>query len=208
MKLIRTLVSTSLVFMRRETRVAFWLATALCLFSGSASSQMTEALTATTQKWTAGWDNFSEPLDFTHSNVTRSVNSTTRKLTVTFKLVKATPSKLYQVGVHIFCSTFPATFGQFPTEVGGGACRAITRQGVTETVVAVEFGVVTTDIHGNGSFTVVVGPIASGSYDLEFDARNGAGCNLTGGAGNGSDCNVDFQSPGPTFGMATTITIP
>jgi hypothetical protein len=79
---------------------------------------------------------------------------------------------------------------------------------VTETVVAVEFGVVTTDIHGNGSFTVVVGPIASGSYDLEFDARNGAGCNLTGGAGNGSDCNVDLQSPGPTFGMATTITIP
>src|SRR6266513_2783792 len=31
------------------------------------------------------------------------------------------------------------------------------------TDTAVEFGVVTTDIHGNGRFTVVVGPIASGT---------------------------------------------
>lgn len=100
------------------------------------------------------------------------------------------------------------TLGQFPTDVGGGACHAITRRGVTETIVSVEFGAVTTDIHGNGSFTVVVGPIASGSNNLEFDARDGAGCNLTGGAGNGSDCNVDFQSPGPIFRTETTITIP
>jgi hypothetical protein len=208
MKFMRGLSSTTLGFMPGETKMAFLFAAALCLFAGSASSQTTEALTTTTQKWTAGWDNFSEPLDFTHSNVAWSVNSTAHKLTVTFRLVRAAHSKLYQVGVHIFCNTFPATFGQFPTDVGGGACRAITRQGVTETVVAVEFGVVTTDIHGTGSFTVVVGPIASGTYNLEFDARNGAGCNLTGGAGNGSDCSVDFQSPGPTFGTATTITIP
>ena len=200
------LVFTALGLVRGETKIAF-LAAALFL-STSASGQMTEPLTATTQKWTTGWDNFTVPLNFTHSNITWSVNSTTRKLTVTFKLVAGTPSKLYQVGVHIFCSTFPATFGQFPTDVGGGACRAITRQGVTETVVAVEFGVVTTDILGNGFFTVVVGPIASGSYRLEFDTRDGAGCNLKGGAGNGSDCSVDFQSPGPTFGIATTITIP
>jgi hypothetical protein len=57
---------------------------------------------------------------------------------------------------------------------------------------------VTTDIHGNGCFTVVVGPIASGTYDVEFDARDGAGCNLTGGASNGSDCASDFQLPGPS----------
>jgi hypothetical protein len=194
--------------MKGERKVAFWLPVALLLSVGTAAAQMSGAPAAMTRKWTAGWDNFSEPLDFTHSNITWSVNSTTRKLTVTFKLVSATPSKLYQVGVHIFCSTFPATFGQFPTDVRGGACRAITRQGVTETVVAVEFGVVTADIHGNGSFAVVVGPIASGSYRLEFDTRDGAGCNLKGGAGNGSDCSVDFQSPGPTFGTATTITIP
>ena len=102
----------------------------------------------------------------------------------------------------------PATGGLPPVAGGAGACPAITRQGVTETIKAVEFGVVTTDIHGNGSFTVVVGPVASGTYNLEFDARDGAGCNLIGGAGDGSDCNIDFQSPGPTFGTATTITIP
>lgn len=83
----------------------------------------------------------------------------------------------------------------------------MTRQGVTKAVVAIEMGVVTTDIHGNGSFKVVVGPITSDTYDLEFTVRNGAGCNLIGGAGNGSDCAVDFQSPGP-FGTATTIIVP
>src|SRR5437879_9642763 len=51
------------------------------------------------------------------------------------------------------------------------------------TDTAVEFGVVPTDIHGNGRFTVVVGPIASRTYDLEFDAHNGAGFGLTAGGG-------------------------
>jgi hypothetical protein len=111
---------------------------------------------ATIEKWTAGWDNFSEPLDFAHSNITWSVVAATRKLTVTYKLVHATPSKLYQVGVHIFCSKFPKTFGQFPVQTPTpGTCTPITRQGVTKTAIAVEFGVVTTDVHGNGSFTVV-----------------------------------------------------
>ena len=165
--------------------------------------------TATTQKWTAGWDNLSEPLNYKKSKVTWSVNPTTSKLSVTFQLVGATPSKLYQVGLNFFCTTFPTTFGQFPTWTPDGACPSITRQGVTEAVVAVELGVVTTDIIGDGSFTVVVGPIAAGTYDLEFQVRNGAGCNLTGGAGNqDSDCMVDFQSPGPTFGDEVTITIP
>jgi hypothetical protein len=91
---------------------------------------------------------------------------------------------------------------------GGGTCSTITKQGVTKGVAAVELGVVTTDENGNGSFSVVIGPIAAGTFDLEFQARDGAGCNLTGGAGNGSDCADDFQSPGPTFGDATTITVP
>jgi hypothetical protein len=179
----------------------FLAVVALLLSVGSASAQ-------TTQKWTAGWDNFNEPLNYTNSKVKWSVNSTTRKLSVTYTLVGARPSKLYQVNVHIFCDTFPSTFGQFPVAGGGGTCASITKQGVTKSVVAVEFGVVTTDIHGNGSFAVVVGPIAAGTYDLEFTTRDGAGCNLTGGAGNGSDCAVDFQSPGPTFGDTTTITVP
>jgi hypothetical protein len=180
----------------------FLVVLALLLSVGTASA------TATVQKWTAGWDNFGEPLNYTTSKVSWSVNTTTRKLSVTFNLRGATHNKLYQVGVHIFCTTFPTTFGQFPA--GTGTCSSITRQGVTKSVTAVEFGVVTTDIHGNGVFSVVVGPIASGTYHLEFTTRNGAGCGLTGG-GNPTDpniCEADFQSPGPIFGDATTITIP
>jgi hypothetical protein len=178
----------------------FLQAAALALLASSAF--------ATTLKWTAGWDNFGEPLNYKKSKVSYSVDAAKSTLTVTFTLASATPNKLYQVGINFFCTTFPATFGNFPVDGGGGTCGTITRQGVTKAVAAVELGVVTTDEHGNGSFKVVVGPIANGSYVLEFQARNGAGCNLIGGAGNGSDCPDDFQSPGPTFGDTVTITVP
>jgi hypothetical protein len=174
----------------------------LLLSAGAASA------TVTTQKWTAGWDDFSEPLNYTTSHISWSVNATTHKLSVTFLLKGATPSKLYQVGIVPFCTTFPATFGQFPVDGGGGTCTQLTRQGVTRTAATIELGVVTTDIHGNGTFTVVIGPITAGTYHVEFQARNGAGCNLIGGAGNGPDCADDFQSPGPIFGDTTTIVIP
>jgi hypothetical protein len=178
------------------------LVAALILLGGLASAE------TTTQKWTAGWDNLGERLNYTKSNVSWSLNPTTRNLSLTFTLVGATPSKLYQVGITFFCATFPATFGQFPTDSGvPGNCTAITRRGVTESKQAVELGVVTTDINGDGSFTVVVGPITAGTYVLEFMARDGAGCSLSGGAGNGSDCSVDFQSPGP-FRTATKIIVP
>jgi hypothetical protein len=177
----------------------FWL---VALFlSASAAFAAT-----TTQKWTAGWDTFNAPLNYKKSHVSWSVNPKTSKLSVTFTLVGGTPNQFYAVGLNFFCSTFPTTFGQFPTEEGtGGNCASATRQGVTETIAVVTAGVVTTDINGNGSFTVVIGPIAAGTYDLEFYAR--------GGAGSGPICVpacplVDFQSPGPTFGDATTITIP
>jgi len=102
------------------------------------------ASAAVTQKWTLGWDNFSEPLNLTSSSVTWSVSSvaSTSFLTVTFKLVGATPTKLYQVSVNFFCSTFPATFGQFPIDGGGGACQPLTRQGVTKDSAEVELGTV------------------------------------------------------------------
>lgn len=161
---------------------------------------------ATKQKWQAGWDNFSEPINLTSSNITWSL-SAAKKLTVTFTMVGATPNKLYQVGIHIFCDTPPPAFGQFFVTSNGGTCIQLTRQNVTKKVAAVEFGAILTDVHGKGSVKVVVGPIASGRYDFEFTARDGAGCNVIGGAGNGTDCFADFQSPGP-FGTATTITVP
>jgi hypothetical protein len=177
----------------------FLLMGALLLLGSVASA------TSTVLKWTAGWDNFGEPLNYKKSKVTYSVNSAKSTLAVSFSLQGAKPSKLYQVGLNFFCTTFPVAFGNFPTDGGGGTCQSITRQGVTKGVAAVELGVVTTDEHGNGSFKVTIGPIASGTYELEFQTRDGAGCNLKGG---GNDCPDDFQSPGSTFGDATTIAIP
>jgi hypothetical protein len=163
----------------------------------------------TTQKWTAGWDNFGEPLNYTKSKVAWSVNATSKKLTVTYTLVSAIPGKLYQVDLAFFCSTFANTFGQFPVQgLNGNACQTIMRQNVTASAAYAELGVVTTDLNGNGVFAVSIGPIAAGTYKVEFRALDGAGCDLTGGAGgNGSDCDADFQSPGP-FGTTTTIVIP
>jgi hypothetical protein len=159
------------------------------------------AASATVQKWTAGWDNFHEPLSYEKSDLSWSVDSSEHTLTVTYKLVGATPNKLYQAGIHIFCKTFPATFGQFPTDTGDGDCASYTRQGVTKTAANLFVGVVTTDIHGDGSFSVVIGPIEPGSYDVEFWARDGAaGCEGNQGS--------DFQSPGPKWGDGRTITIP
>ncbi len=165
----------------------------------------TDAVEVTTQKWQAGWDNFSEPLNFNSSNVKWSV-SAKRKMTLTFSLVGATPNKLYQVGIHIFCTTSPGAFGQFTTTPPSGDCFALSRQGKSGAVASVEMGVVTTDSHGKGSFKIVVGPITSGSYDVEFTVRDGAGCNLIGGAGSAA-CPLDFQSPGP-FKTTTTVVVP
>ena len=198
-------------FMKKTLLLTF----AALLAVGAASAQTTASAVAPartiTQKWTTGWDTFTEPLDLVHSNVMWSVSST-RKLTVTFNLVGATPNKLYQVAVDFFCTTFPTTLGQFPVQGRNpdGTCSSATRQGHTATVAGIDVGVVTTDLRGNGSFKVVIGPVPSGAYDVAFVVLNGAGCNLTGGAGNNGcydDCTADFQSPGP-FGTTTTIVVP
>jgi len=191
--------------LHRGARRSISLAAASLLVMASMGT--TEAQVFKVHQWTAGWDSFGEPLNFMKSNVAWVVNTKTKTLAVNFLLVAARPSKLYQVGVAIFCTgTIPTTFGQFPTLIGG-ACISSTRQGVTASNSGAELGVVTTDINGNGSFAVFVGPIASGTYNVEFQARDAAGCGLTGGANGLGTCSVDFQSPGP-FGTTTTITIP
>ncbi|MGO4883213.1 MAG: hypothetical protein ACLP59_20695 [Bryobacteraceae bacterium] len=166
-------------------------------FAATASAQ------TTTQHWTPGWGISNERLNYSKSTIVWSVSATDR-LTVTYKLVSAVPNKLYQVGLTIFCTTFPATFGQFPTDTNDGNCIPNFLQGVNATAAAVELGVVLTDDVGTGSVKIVVGPITPGTYTLEFDARDGAGCLVTGG---GDDCLIDFQSPGP-FGTATQIVVP
>jgi len=183
--------------------------------AATASAQTTESTpdTATTQHWKHGWGIPDEQLDIQKSNIVWSVSPATGDLTVTFNLVEAVPTKLYQIGVTFFCTTFPATFGQFPIDpstINNGNCIPVFLQGVNATVTGVELCVVLTDNVGTGSCKVVVGtvanPIAPGTYTLEFEARDGAGCEVTGG-GTNPTCLVDFQSPGP-FGNATTIVIP
>jgi len=171
----------------------------------SAVGSSAEPSQGTRQPWTPGWNSFDEPLNYDLSNVVWSITSH-GSLRVTYNLLGAMPNKVYQVGVHIFCTTFPTTFGQFPayTNAGGMTCESDRAQGVTVTLVAVELGEILTDLAGNGSATVVVHPVPAGTYNLEFDVRNGAGCDLA----NRGPCNVDFQSPGPVFGMGTTITVP
>jgi hypothetical protein len=163
---------------------------------------------ATTTAFTPGWDLFNEPLDFKTSSVTSSLNTATKSLTLSVVLMGATPNKLYQIAPHFFapCATQKATmFGQFPLH----PCITITRQGVTADVSYTEVGVVTTDAFGNGGFAVIIGPIASGTYSVEFLIRNGAGCDLIGGANVGSECIPGvFQSPGPKFGDTVSIHVP
>jgi hypothetical protein len=159
------------------------------------------AADATTQRFMQGWDEFNGQLDYANSGVTWTLNAATRDFRVTTTLVGAKPNFLYQVGIHFACTTNPRLFGRFPS---GTSCNTITRQGVTATGTAAEFGVVLTDANGAGTFTVDVGAIASGTYFLEFDVRDGAGCNLIGGA---NACNVIFQSPGP-FGTPTRLVVP
>jgi hypothetical protein len=191
-------VFTFLRSLRKSAAKTFILPLALLLTVGSAGAAVT------TQAWTPGWDNLSEPLDFSTSHVIWGF-SPTGALRITFQLRHARANKLYQVGVAVMdCSTELPDFGQFP--FGATTCATTIKQGVTDTVDAVELGVILTDIHGNGSVAVSDPKIAPGTYDLEFFARDGAGCGVTGG-GSGLVCNVDFQSPGP-FGSETTITIP
>ena len=153
-----------------------------------------------TLHWSPGWDEYGEPLDFDKSNIKWSIDQNSKTLKVVFTLIGAVPNKLYQVGFHIF-GQCPASFGQF-LNIG---CSSVTAGGVTRSMACIEFGVVTTDMSGNGTFSVTVGPLPSGVYKGEFGARNGAGCGLRGGGGN-STCNVVFLSPGP-FGATTRIEV-
>jgi hypothetical protein len=177
------------------------------LLGAALASLLAGPALAGTAAWTPGWDNFNEPLNAATSGVTWSV-SKSRTLSVTFTLNGAVPGKLYQVAILFFgtCPGQPAQFGTFPwIDDQAPGCPGYTRQGVTAGTSSVELGVVTTDASGNGTTTVSTGPLASGTYAVEFTARDGAGC-IVGGAG--SNCAIDFQAPGPVFGTTTNLVVP
>ena len=73
------------------------------------------ASAATTQKWTSGWDNFNEPLNYKKSKVTWSVNASTKKLSVTYTLVGAWLSSAPRL---------PAPSASFPFKASPAATTA------------------------------------------------------------------------------------
>lgn len=169
----------------------------------AASLVSTSAAQANTLPFMQGWDVFGGQLNYTTSYLRWSVSST-GDFKAFYTLQAAQPSFVYQVGLHFHCLVNPGLFGRFASGAKGAACSTITRQGVQATGTATEFGIILTDSKGNGTFSVDAGTVAPGTYHVEFDVRDGAGCNLIGG---GSDCDVIFQSPGP-FGTAATIVVP
>lgn len=163
-----------------------------------------------TVKLFPGWDNISEPLDYDKSFASWQLVDCVEKikcsLKVVFSLSAAQPNKVYQVGLHFLnlCKNPPTTFGAFGLFPADG-CSEITRDGVTAGVRGAELGAVVTDSNGDGSVSIVVPKPARRDYKVTFTVRNGAGCNISGGAGQGA-CVVDFRSPG-MFGDTQTIKV-
>jgi hypothetical protein len=86
-----------------EMKMTFLLALAMLLAVG------TDSAAVTTQKWTAGWDNFSEALDFTHSNIKWAVSPT--PIDAHLLMWARHPQVIRSVST--FCNTFPATSASF-----------------------------------------------------------------------------------------------
>ena len=84
----------------------FLVAVALLMSAGAASA-------STKQKWTAGWDNFGEPLDYSKSTVKWAVAASTKKLTVTYALVGAVPSSCTRLTWPFSAPRLPAALANF-----------------------------------------------------------------------------------------------
>lgn len=164
---------------------------------------------AGTVAWAPGWDYFSEPLTKAGSGVRWTVASS-GDVKVTFTLKAATPTKLYEMAVVLenTCATGAVTrFGRFATGANWNACFNATRTGVTVAGQAVPVASVVTDADGNGSASVDLGIVASGTYKVAFVALNGAGCGLIGGSCDSNTGGADFQAPGP-FGSTINLVVP
>ena len=172
----------------------------LLLFVGFTTLLCMSAWAApTTLSWNPGWDDLGQPLNYTQSNVTYDFLTTTN-LQVTYHIVGSNPNSEIGLGIHQFLPSLGAcaspTFGQFFPTPG---CGEIMRQGNTAIVVAFELGSALSDGSGNADLTVVVNNLLPGTYNLEFNARNGAPCPPF--------CDVMYQS-GALFGDYVTLNVP
>lgn len=152
-------------------------------------------------RFSPGWDVFDISYEGNASSVSWSAGGS-GSLSVTFTLAGMQPSRLYQVGLHLFpadCVGAPRGFGNFPAS----PCVRLTREGRTAHASAVELGVVLTDGGGNGTVTLHLLGAPIGVHRLAFTVRDGAGCRVTGG---GAACDVGLRYPGP-FGEAVRVQI-
>lgn len=171
----------------------FILCAGLCLFSSPVLAG------TTTLGWSSGWDYFTYPLNYGSSYVSFTPGATS--LDVTYYLVGADALASHDVGIHSFFPNGTANCNiMFGTISPTPGCGSATRQGVTATLTAYEFGTRSTDSTGFGTFQTTITGITPGVYYLEFDVRAGPYCP-------GSDCGVIFQSPGPIFGDYIEVNI-
>lgn len=198
---------------RIATLVAALVGTAIGLGPGGVrTARASDPPMVGLMRLTPGWDVFDVPLDYRRSGIVWTLDPSKKTLTVAVTLVGSTPTALHQISLHFFCKTFPGNFGQFQIGTTGDPveCMSITRQGVTRTVTGAEVAVVMTDRNGNGTTTVEIGPIAKGSYRVEYVVRSGAGCGVAGGGidGPAQICPSIYQAPGATFGNTWNFTMP
>lgn len=159
---------------------------------------------AGTLKWGGGWSETNEQINFSDSYVSYDYFKSSRFLRVTYYLSGAKPKKLHQVGMHFYCTTPIQKFGQF--SANAKSCVSYTLGGVTKSVDSFEFGVILTDIDGNGSFEVNIGPLNPGVYKIQFTARLDAGCYMSGYPSPYQKCSVVFSAPGK-FGNSISLIV-
>jgi hypothetical protein len=159
---------------------------------------------AGTLKWGDGWAGVKEVLNFSESYVSYDYFSASKFIRITYSFNGAKPKKLYQVGLHLYCSVPVRAFGQYATNTN--SCVSYTLNGVTRKVDSVETGMILTDAYGNGTFEVNIGPIEKGTYYIQFSARTGAGCYMYGYSDPNPNCAVIFSAPA-SFGRYVRIIV-
>ncbi len=166
------------------------------------------AQAAAVQKpWSPGWDVFT--VTSNNSKVIFNHPNGTSNLHIDY-IMKGTnvPNTVHRVGFHLFWTSTSQCVTNFGHKVGqsGGTlthsnCDTATRQAKTHVFESFELGDLAVNAAGNGTLSAEIHNVPAGTYKLEFHFRIAA-CTF---------CDVELQSPGPTFGESgsiVTITIP
>lgn len=152
--------------------------------------------------WTAGWDLFDRPLNYSRSFVAFHQPANTRNVQVFVHLDSALPGIPHLVGMNLYwgpegtpgTGMCQAHFGQFSASNCAYACR----QNICRTYNSFELGVLITGEHGNGNLSLTATNVKPGNYEAQFYVR-----------GYGPPASpVIYQAPAP-YGLGTIkFTVP